>query len=66
MIELEDEMEQMKEEFEEAARKLAADKDTDILRLREELETMKEKRKEMDFFLEQKSLMERQLSSLEV
>ena len=66
MMELEDEMQRMQEEFAEAAKRLAESKDAEIHALREEIDIMKEKRKEVDMFLEQKKDMEEQIANLEV
>mmetsp|Transcript_31038 Transcript_31038/g.73792 ORF Transcript_31038/g.73792 Transcript_31038/m.73792 type:complete len:572 (-) Transcript_31038:333-2048(-) len=65
MMELEEEMQKMQDEFQEAAKRLVAEKDEEIKGLHDELELLRGKRKEVDMFLEQKATLEEKIANLE-
>lgn len=66
LMELQEEMEKMQAEFQEAARKLTEDKDGEISRLENELEELKQKNRTVEQFLLDKLQLEAKLADLEV
>jgi myosin heavy subunit len=66
LMELQEEMEKMQQEFQEAARRLTEDKDAEISRLQDDLEEMKQKGRTVEQYLLEKRELEARLSELEV
>eukprot|EP00951_Prasinocladus_malaysianus_P025448 scaffold223223_cov25-Prasinocladus_malaysianus.AAC.1 len=63
-MELEDEMQKMQEEFQEAAKKLAADKDAEIEQLNSEMEDLRKKKRQVEEYLEEKASLEQQMADM--